>query len=103
MTIHLLLSYSTMKNSPKSVASRPTSTREPATKPHIGTPHFGTFGTTAATPDVPAAAPDPAHAEAAARIEAGGTEAELRAAYAEEDSRYAGGDVFDLKNEQTGL
>lgn len=33
----------------------------------------------------------------------GGSDAEERAAYALDDPRYAGGDVFDLKDEQTGL
>ena len=40
------------------------------------------------------------HSEAIAAAE-GGSDAEERAAYALDDLRYAGGDVFDLKDEQT--
>ena len=42
------------------------------------------------------------HPEAIAAAE-GGSDAEERAAYALDDPRYAGGDVFDLKDEQTGF
>ena len=42
------------------------------------------------------------HPEAIAAAE-GGSAAEERAAYALDDPRYAGGDVFDLKDQQTGL
>jgi hypothetical protein len=72
---------------------------EPATKPHAGTPHYANFGKETEKP----ATPDPARDAAAELIAEGGPEAKLHAAYAAEDPRYAGGDVFDLKNEQTGL
>ncbi|GAB3853841.1 hypothetical protein GCM10028822_23090 [Hymenobacter terrigena] len=75
-------------------------TSEPATKPHVGTPHYATFGKET---DKPATTTDPARDAAAALIAEGGPEAKLHAAYAAEDPRYAGGDVFDLKNEQTSL
>ena len=42
------------------------------------------------------------HPEAIIAAE-GGSAAEERAAYALDDPRYAGGDIFDLKDEQTGL
>lgn len=79
--------------------TKPVPASEPATQAHAGTPHFGTFGHE--TPEQ--APPDPARAAAAALIAEGGPEIKLHAAYAVEDSRYAGGDVFDLQNEQTGL
>ncbi|MGY3089035.1 hypothetical protein ACVWYF_002075 [Hymenobacter sp. UYAg731] len=75
---------------------------EPATTAHTGTPHYATFGheTDKLTNPAPA---DPTRDAAAALIAEGGPESKLHAAYAAEDSRYAGGDVFDLKNEQTSL
>jgi hypothetical protein len=79
--------------------TQPAPGSEPATKPHAGTPHYGAFGNETDAPTTP----DPARDAAAALIAEGGSEAKLRAAYATEDSRYAGGDVFDLKNEQTDL
>ncbi|MDB5271426.1 MAG: hypothetical protein JWP58_4466 [Hymenobacter sp.] len=72
---------------------------EPATKSHAGTPHYAAFGkeTDKQTPA------NPARDAAAALIAEGGPETKLHKAYAAEDPRYAGGDVFDLNNEQTGL
>ncbi|GAB2849344.1 hypothetical protein [Hymenobacter ruber] len=72
---------------------------EPATHAHAGTPHYAAFGDETAKP-TPA---DPAREAAAELIAKGGPETKLHAAYAAEDPRYAGGDVFDLNNEQTGL
>ncbi|MBD2721073.1 hypothetical protein [Hymenobacter armeniacus] len=91
-----------MKATPNSEQYRPQPAQhaEPAIKAHAGTPRYGTFGRPA---EAPAPPPDPAREAAAALIAEGGPEAQLHAAYAVEDSRYAGGDVFDLQNEQTGL
>ncbi|MBH8558139.1 hypothetical protein [Hymenobacter negativus] len=73
---------------------------EPATHAHAGTPHYAAFGKETDKPGTPA---DPAREAAAALIAEGGSETKLHAAYAAEDPRYAGGDVFDLDNEQTSL
>ena len=73
---------------------------EPATHAHTGTPHYATFGHET---DTPAETTPPDRDAAAALIAEGGPESKLHAAYAAEDPRYAGGDVFDLKNEQTDL
>jgi hypothetical protein len=79
--------------------TQPAPATEPATHAHAGTPHYAAFGNEAdkLTPA------DPARDAAAALIAEGGPETKLHAAYAAEDPRYAGGDVFDLNNEQTGL
>jgi len=83
----------------KRKVTKPAAASEPTTNAHAGSPHYGTFGheTHKQTPS------DPARAAAAALIAEGGPETKLQAAYAVEDSRYAGGDVFDLKNEQYSL
>ena len=67
-----------------------------ATQAHEGTPHYGNYGHPAASE---AANDTPAPALTAEN----GTEAELYAEWAQNDPRYAGGDKFDLKTEQTSL
>lgn len=70
---------------------------------HGGTPHYGTFGQpkAAAARPLPQAPGD--YCGLDADLPATASEATRRAAYARQDPRYAGGDVYDLPNEQTSL
>ena len=95
-----------MKNNPTSTqpAQEAASTTEPATKAHTETPHYVAFGNPAdkptdknPTPTTLKPVPNP---EASLGEEAS-TEEEVRAAYSRDDPRYAGGQPFDLKQEQT--
>ena len=80
-------------------------------KIRLSKPDYGHFGKTpASSPEgpPPAAGPLGVHQnlDTAGVITAQQndvTEAQLRASYAHDDPRYAGGDAFDLQNEQTGL
>ncbi|WP_210513959.1 hypothetical protein [Hymenobacter terricola] len=121
-----------MENNPQAPQPDPQPAPDLAGEAHEGTPGYGDFGHTAAqvppasqaiandgsndNPDEfsearnaqKAPAEQPSQVEqnqdtAAIRAAQGGTEAEERAAYAKDDPRYAGGDIYDLKNEQTEL
>ena len=92
-------------------------------KAHEGTPRYGDYGHPGSGGEPAAASPlpedemfqlppDPSpqrgHAEqnqnpAAVRAAHNGTEAAMRASYALDDPRYAGGDPYDLAHEQTTL
>ena len=93
---------------------------EPARQAQAGTPHYGHFGYLTghgeAAPAPPTAhdgmaklrpnlVPQRGHVVQNQDIEAvqeahNGTEVAMRASYALDDPRYAGGDVYDLKDEQ---
>ena len=80
--------------------------RDPATKAHEGTPHYGNFGWQSVAAPAAAAPPAPSlpiRPKAATIGAPAPSEAEIRAAFAHDDPRYAGGNPFDLSTEQTGL
>ena len=73
---------------------------------HEGTPLYGTFGSPNEAPTgniEPVNKTKMTRPPAPGRTAQGATEAQVRAAYAKDDPRYAGGNVFDLHNEQTTL
>ena len=69
------------------------------TEGHTDAPAYGEFG----EPATAAATGELTEDAIATRIAQADTEAQRRAAYAVDDPRYAGGDIYDLKNEQTSL
>lgn len=104
---------------PATLATRP----EPALQAHEGTPRYGNFGHPPG-PGEPPRDPPAVHDEMrklppnpepqlghveqnqnldAVRAAHNGTEAEMRASYALDDSRYAGGDAYNLREAQTDL
>lgn len=112
-----------MKTKATATLPIPLPAAEPARQAQAGTPHYGHFGYPAghgeAPPEPPTAhdemvalrpnlGPQRGYAEQNQNIEAvqeahNGTEAAMRTSYALDDPRYAGGNVYDLKNEQTTL
>ena len=76
-------------------------TPEPATKAHEGTPHYADYGHPAGAPAPPAEAEAPADEASAGPPPPAGPDE--RATWASDDPRYAGGDPFDLSQEQSGL
>ena len=112
-----------MKKKPVSPLTALPPAAGPAPQAPTDTPQYGHFGYLTghgeAAPEPPAVhdemfklhpnlVPQVGHVEQNQDVEAvqesrDGSEADIRASYALDDSRYAGGDVYDLKDEQTTL